>query len=265
MPETRIAELTIQYEDRGEGPTVLVLPDNIHTSAAHADEISHLAERYRVLCFDYPATGRSARQRLYPDERAVDPWGHWSDIACHLLLEIGVAEAAVLGVGGGARAALHFAGHHARLHGLRATAVVADSFLDRLDARTLHRALDARDHYCVRNAARLAEWHGEDWREVVDEDTAYLRGVADRGGYAVPDHMIRSIGCPLLLSGCLKDPLCPGLAAAYARISDRVADASIHLAGETGHPYLEHPFVWTDSLRFWSVVDPFLAAALGSD
>ena len=25
--------------------------------------------------------------------------------------------------------------------------------------------------------------HGEDWRQVVDADTLYLRGMADRGGY----------------------------------------------------------------------------------
>jgi pimeloyl-ACP methyl ester carboxylesterase len=196
----------------------------------------------------------------YADERQFDPWGWWSDIGCHLLLELGLDSAYVLGVGGGARAAMHFAGHHARLHELTALGVIADSFLADLDARALHRALDRREHYHVRYSKLLQREHGDDWREVVDAETAYLRRIADRGGYAVPDVVMNSVACPVLLTGHMKDPLTPGIAREYARLAGIIPDCSIHLAGTAGHPYIEYPWMWSNPEGFRAVADRFLAS-----
>lgn len=255
----KFADLEIFYREKGTGETLLIFPDHLHTSAAYREEIDYFAGRFHALAFDYPGRGRSTREAKYPDEQAFDLWNFWADLACHLLMELEIESCYALGVGGGARAALHFAGKQAGQHGLTALGVLADSFLADLDGRTLHRALDTREHFYVRNEKRLAAEHGEDWRQVVDGDTAVLRQIADRGGYAVHDYVLNRIPCPVLLTGHLQDPLRPGVAAEYARLAALIPQCSLYLAAGPNHPYLEHPFLRTDPATFRAVADRFLA------
>jgi pimeloyl-ACP methyl ester carboxylesterase len=260
MPRTHIAELEIHYTEQGSGETLLIFPDNLHASHAYADEIDHFSDRFHVLSFDYPGTGRSTRDVRYQDEREYDLWNFRADLACHLLMALDIDGAWTVGAGGGALAALHFAGKQARLHRLTPLGVIADSFLLRLDSRTLHRSLDTREHLYVRNAGPLAEQHGDDWRQVVDADTAFLRRMAQRGGYALPDFVLNAIPCPVLLTGSLRDPLAPGIAQAFARISGIVPDCTIHVESTSGHRYgEEHPLMWTAPELFRQVADTFLS------
>jgi pimeloyl-ACP methyl ester carboxylesterase len=103
--------------------------------------------------------------------------------------------------------------------------------------------LDTREHYYRRQHRSLAQQHGEDWRAVVDADTAFLRGLADRGGYVLPVAMLNGIPCPALLIGCLADPRTPGIAAQYARLAEQIPQCSVYLASDAGHPYIEYPFL----------------------
>ncbi len=259
MPTIDIAKQAVRYTEVGSGDTLLVFPDHLYSSQAYADEMAHFSDRFHVLSFDYPGTGRSTRDVKYQDEVAYDRWNYRADFACHLLLELGIDACTVMGAGGGALVALHFAGRQAALHEITVQGVIADSFLARMDGRTLHRALDVREHVYVRNAGALREQHGDDWREVVDADTAFLRQMADRGGYALPDFVLNAIRCPVLLTGSLQDPLTPGVAEAYARISGIVPDCSVYLASTSGHRYgEEHPLMWTDPDGFRTMSDMFL-------
>jgi valacyclovir hydrolase len=260
VPRIDIGDQELHYIEQGSGDTLVLFPDNLHASPAHVGELDHFSDRFHVLSFDYPGTGRSTREIRYQDEQQLDLWNCRADLACHLLLELGIDACTVMGTGEGALVALHFAGRQARLHRLVARAVVADSFLGRLGTRTLHRRLDAREHYYVRNAERLKEQHGPDWREVVDADTSFLRGLADRGGYDLPDSVLNSITCPVLLTGNLHDALTPGIAQEYARISALVPDCSLFLASRSGHPHgHEHPLMWTGRVWFQEVCDLFLS------
>lgn len=259
MPQTTISELDIHYADQGSGDVLLIFPENVHASPAYQGEMDYFAGRFRVLSFDYPGSGRSTREPRYEDEQALDLWNYWADLASHLLLDLGVAGCTVFGAGYGAWAALQFAGRQAKLHELAVHGVLADSFLAQVDSRTLHRALDAREHYCLRRVPWLAEQHGDDWRRVVDADTRFLRRLADRGGYAVPDFVLQSIPCPVLLSGSQHDPLTPGIAHEFARIASLIPDCSLFLASRSGHRYGdEHPLIWTAPEVFRTVVDLFL-------
>ncbi|HSJ59164.1 MAG TPA: alpha/beta hydrolase [Anaerolineae bacterium] len=258
MPTIDIAEQSIFYTDKGSGDALLILADHLHSSHAYTREIDHFAERFRVVSFDYPGTGQSTRGVKYLDEYQVDLWGFRADLACHLLMALDIGACSVLGTGGGALGALHFAGKQARQHELMTRWVIADSFLADLDGRTLHRTLDVREHYYMRRGRWLEEQHGEDWRQVVDWDTAFLREVADRGGYKVPDFVLKSIACPVLLTGHLQDPIRPGIAQEYARISGLVPDCTIYLDSSAGHPHIEQPFMWSNPARFFQIVDLFL-------
>lgn len=264
MPTIDIAEQEIYYTEKGSGDALLLFPDNLHGCLAYGEEIEYFSDRFHVLSFDYPGRGRSTREVKYEDERAFDLWNLWADFACHLLQALEVEGCYVMGTGQGALVALHFAGRQAALHGLAVRGVVADSFLAVLDRRTLHRALDRRAHYYVRNARSLQRQHGDDWRQVVDRDTAFLRRIADRGGYALPDFVLNAISCPVLLTGNLQDASTPGIAHEFARISAIVPDCSLYLASRSGHRFgEEHPFMWTAPDAFRELSDSFLARVGG--
>lgn len=259
MPMIEIADQRIHYAEEGSGDTLLVFPDNLHSSQAYADEMDHFSDRFRVLSFDYPGTGRSTRDVKYRDEWEFDLWTYRADLACHLLLALDVDACYVMGAGGGALVALHFAGRQSGLHELRALGVIADSFLANADSRALHRSLDRREHYYVRNSAALQQDHGDDWREVVDADTAFLRQMGDRGGYAIPDFVLNSIACPVVLTGSIQDPWTLAIAQEYARIAGIIPDCSVYLPNTSGHRFgEEHPLMWTDPEAFRHVSDMFL-------
>ncbi len=261
MPIIDIGEQHIYYVERGEGDVLLLFPDNVHAAAGYERELEAFSQRFRVLAFDYPGFGRSTREVKYQDEIDYDLWGYRADLACHLLLELEIEAAYALGAGLGALAALHFAGKQAPQHRITPLGLIADSFLADWDGRTLHRLLDKRDHYYRRRVKSLGQQHGEDWQAVLDADTAYLRRLADRGGYAVPDYVLNAIPCPTLLTGHLQDPLLPGLAAEFARLSALIPRCALFLAADAGHPYIEHPLMWSDPQGFRAVVERFLGPA----
>ncbi len=263
MPFIDIADIRIFYTEKGSGDPFVIFPENHLTSKAYQNEVDHFSDRFRVIAFDYPTTGQSTHAVKYPDEREVDYWGFWADLACHLLLDLDIKACYALGVGGGAMSALHFAGRQARQHRIAVKGLIADSFRADWDSRTLHRWLDVREHFYVRNEKALLEQHGEDWRAVVDEDTRYLRMLADRGGYCVQDNILNAIACPTLLMGYLQDPVLPGVAAEYARISAIIPDCSIYLSSQSHHRYLERPYMWTDTEGFRTVADLFLNRLAG--
>jgi pimeloyl-ACP methyl ester carboxylesterase len=258
MPFVDIGEIKIYYSITGAGEHLLLFPDNHLSSLAYQDNINYFSSRFTVIAFDYPFTGQSSHAIKYPDERKVDYWGFWADLACHMLIELEIERCFTLGVGGGALTALHFAGKQAPQHKLCVQGLILDSFLADWDTRTLHRWLDVREHFYVRNHKALLEQHGQDWRQVLDEDTRCLRVLADRGGYAVPDAILNAIACPTLLTGHLQDPILPGLAGEYARISSLIPDCSLFLSARANHPYLERPFMWTDPESFRAVTNLFL-------
>ncbi|MFZ5807956.1 MAG: alpha/beta fold hydrolase [Chloroflexota bacterium] len=258
MPTVALGQFQIHYTLTGQSKdTLLIFPDNLHAAQAYEQEIVQFSARYQVLAFDYPGFGQSSHEWLYSDELEVDYFGFRADLACHLLAELNLTACHVLGVGGGALAALHFAGRQAALHQLRPLSLMADSFLADFNSRALHRWLDVREHFYVRNARRLESWHGADWRALADADTRFLRGLADRGGYAIPEKFINAIPCRTLLTGHLQDPALPDIAREYARLCSLIPNCSIYLAGTAGHPTIERPFLWSNPVAFYRTAELF--------
>lgn len=263
MPIVNLGDLEIHFVEKGEGEVLLIFPDNDLAAAEYEEEITYFGRRFRAMSFDVPGTGASTRKVAFHDEIQLDPWNYRADLACHLLLALEIDTCWVLGSGFGALSALHFAGEQASLHNINVLAAVADSFLADLDLRTLHRWLDAREHYYVRRVRRMERLHGDDWRAVVDADTTSLRALANRGGYALPNRVLRGIDCPVLLSGNLRDPLTPGIAEQVARMTASLSDATIVLAGRSHHPHGdEHPWLRTAPERFRQTVDTFSEISL---
>jgi len=257
MPTIEFANLTIHYREAGKGGALLLFPDNLLAAEAYQEELKHFGKTFHAIAFDYPGNGKSDRKNLYRDEIEYDYWGFRADLACHLLLELKIDSCSTIGSGGGALAALQFAGKQAPQHKITTRGLIADSFLADWDQRKLHRYLDVREHYQVRNGQLLEKIHGEDWNNVVDQDTNWLRRIADRGGYQVTDQVLNRITCPTLLTGHLEDHTLPGLAAEYARISSLIPNCSIYLSSQSNHPYLERPFMWSDPEAFRFIADRY--------
>lgn len=259
MPTIELADIRVHFQRKGSGERLLFFPDSILTSSAYQNEIDHFSKRFEVITFDYPGTGKSTHERKYPDEQLVDYWGFWADLACHLLMALEIKRCFVIGVAGGALTALHFAGKQAQLHQIRTQGLILDSFLANWDTRTLHRWLDVREHFYVRNQENLLRQHGEDWRQVVDADTIFLRQLADHGGYVIPVSILNNVPCPTFLTGHQEDPVLPGLAEEYAHLSALIPDCSLYLSSKSNHPYIERPFMWSDTRTFRRLTDGFFS------
>lgn len=120
--------------------------------------------------------------------------------------------------------------------------------------------VDRREHFLVRHGDALRRQHGEDWRAVIDADTAFVRGLADRGGYAIGEHVLNAVRCPTLLTGSLQNDVMPGIATAFARMAGVIPDCSIYLTSTAHHCHgEEHPLMWAAPETFRDVVDRFLA------
>lgn len=262
MPIIDIFEISTYYERSGSGLPLFIFPDNLLTSQAYQAEVDHFQKRFEVITFDYPGTGKSTHDIKYPDEQEVDYWGFWADLACHLLNELQITQCFCLGIGGGAITALQFTGKQAPQHNILPLGLILDSFLADWDTRTLHRWLDVREHFYVRNQSALKDQHGQDWRQIVDRDTQILRKLAERGGYFVSDSVLNAISCPTLLTGHMSDPILPGIAQEFARISNLIPDCSLFLSSKANHPYLERPFMWTDPESCLKIADHFLSRIL---
>ncbi|GAB4331441.1 MAG: alpha/beta hydrolase [Dehalococcoidia bacterium] len=61
MPFAEVNGVTIRYEARGAGPTVLLIAPAGHPGSVWAFQVPVLAEHFRVVTFDNRATGESAR------------------------------------------------------------------------------------------------------------------------------------------------------------------------------------------------------------
>ncbi|MEE4195585.1 MAG: alpha/beta hydrolase [Anaerolineae bacterium] len=259
MPFAEIGELKIYYDRIGSGEPLVLFPDNLLASSAYQREIDHFATSFEVIAFDYPGRGKSTHATFYPDEQELDLWGFWADMACHLLQTLNLDHAYAVGIGGGAMAALHFAGNQAHQHHLKVCGVIADSFLADWDARTLHRWLDVREHYYVRNQPLLETLHGKNWRTLMDQDTDFIRRLADHGGYQVPDAFMNAITCPVLLTGHQQDHTLPNIAREYARISQLIPNCDLYLSAQRNHPFIERPYAASDSTMFLTMADLFFA------
>jgi pimeloyl-ACP methyl ester carboxylesterase len=100
----------LHHEVAGRGPDVALLHSTACDSRMWDAEFAALAERYRVLRYDFRGFGRSP---LPPED-----WSSVDDLRA-LLDEVGMERPALVGLSGGAAVALDFALEHAdRVRGL---------------------------------------------------------------------------------------------------------------------------------------------------
>lgn len=234
----------LAYRIEGDGPLLLILPGNTASSALHTGELAHFGARFRAVAPDLRGAGQSERLARWPDD--------WYQRCAHdmaaLVNHLQERECIAMGTSGGAIVALWLA----ILHPTIVRGVVADSTVAAHPPAWLHALLAART---ARSPGQVAFWqaaHGDDWPQVVEQDTAMLQSVADRGGRFFDDQL-SSIRCPVLITASLGDTLLPTVAASQLDLLAQIPDSRLFLA-KAG----DHPLLWSNAMEFRRAADAFL-------
>lgn len=250
------AGVKLYYQERGEGPAVLLINGLSQSAANWTSQVASLSERYRVITFDCRGQGRSD---LGPDALTVDT--HVEDILA-LLDHLGIERVHPVGFSHGARLALRLAAHHPhRVDRLVVTGMGAD---DGVFRRTLVRVW--------REVLRLGGVEALAWCSLTDilsqgflelhadqidvmvrttvqrNSTEGLAAMLD-GLMAYPPSLddARQVMAPTLVCSADKDPLCSEQAA------DRLAITIPHVRhvrfSNCGHTIpIEQPRRWREEV-----------------
>ena len=243
------AGLRLAWRERGSGPLLVLLPGSTASSAHHAGELEYFGRRFRAAALDLPGTGRSERRDRWPD----DWWDLGAHAAAALVDRLAAGPAVLVGSSGGGVVALLAAA----LHPASVRAVIADSTVPRYDPDFLRRAAVLRKLETPPSVAFWEHGHGEDWREVVDADSAFLERIGAAGGDPFAGRLTR-VGCPVLLTGSLGDELIGGIGEGALEIARAIPGSQVFLTREG-----KHPMIWTRPAEFRAVADAFLAALPG--
>ncbi|MFO7769194.1 MAG: alpha/beta hydrolase [bacterium] len=245
MPHFSYGDHRLFYREQGEGPLVIILPGNTASSAAHAGELKHFGQRYHAVSLDLPGTGRSDRLEEWPD----DWWMQGARAAGGLMDHLSVDRAVLMGSSGGAVIALRLALESPD----RVRGVIADSCVMRQPPEVLRREVARRRERSPETTAFWRHAHGQDWEEVVEADSALLLRLAEHGGGWF-EAELSEIGCPVLLTGGLRDTVLHEAPAQMLEMAGQIPRSELILLGQG-----DHPVMWTRPGRFRDAADSFLA------
>jgi valacyclovir hydrolase len=234
----------LHYREQGRGPLLLLLPGNSASGAHMRGELDHFMGEFHVVALDLLGTGQSERVAVWPD----DWWALAAQDAAALVEHLGGGPCIAMGTSGGAAVALLLAGSMPE----RVRAVVADSFIGRWQPRSLQ-AMVAGRLLDDAHAARFWQYgHGEDWRQVVEADSALLERLAERGGDLLGGALAQ-VSCPTLFTASLRDDLLPNVAEEACAMARQVRGSHVYLA-DSGN----HPLMWSRPEAFRRVAGCFL-------
>ena len=249
MPYFRYNNNNIHFTKTGEGPLLIIMPGNTASSAAHAGDLKHFSDRFTTAAIDFLGTGRSDRIGRWP----VNWWDEAGSQAAALVEHLGFGSASLLGVSGGAIAALSAAARFGTLF----DAVVADSFSMTFTEPMFSRnVLSERSGPDDQQKGFWAAMHGSDWADVVENDTEMIRSVVDGGGRCCSARL-QDIGCPVLLTYAEGDSFIPDAAAVAEETAAGIPDCRLLLEPGGGHP-----LIWTKPAAFYGAADGFLNEAV---
>lgn len=223
----------IHYIAKGQGDLLIILPGNSSSSRAYESQIRYFSQFFNTVSIDYLGTGYSDRISLVNENW----WRYSAEQVNALINHLGYKKAHVIGSSGGAAVAVFQAADYPE----KISSLVLDSFSLKFTLEMFwHNVLTAR-----RNPRDLMQrfWyfcHGNDWQDVIRQDTENIRKIVENGGDWLGDSPSR-VCCPSLLIGCRKDSFIPQIENDYIELSGLMKDSRIILA-EKG----DHPLIWTN-------------------
>ncbi len=225
----------IYYEDIGKGKPVIFLHGNTASSKMF-QFLLPLYSQYRVILIDFLGNGRSERLTSFPE----NVWIEWGKQTIALVEHIRTIEPhfrpSLIGTSGGAWAAINAALEVPE----KIDKVVADSFdgRDHLDPSFAQSVIKEReDAKQDENAWQFYAWcQGEDWEQVVEQDTQALISCAEKQ-LPLFATSIERLKNPLLLTGSRADSMVfSGFEQEYRKLAKILPQVQIYLFDQGDHP-----------------------------
>ncbi len=224
----------IYYKEcSGDGKPLFLLHGNTGSSAMFELLLPLYTPYFKVTLIDFLGNGKSERVQSF----AKEMWYDQGLQTIALIEHLGYEKVNLLGTSGGAYTALNAALERPSL----INKVIADSF----DGRTFHygwidgliceRAQAVQDP----QASQFYAWcQGEDWKDVVERDTAALARYV-KEDVPIFHHPLKNLSVPYLLTGTQEDELLrDDLESEYKEIIRDVGHGSLEMYREGKHPAL---------------------------
>jgi valacyclovir hydrolase len=234
----------LHHLEAGSGSLVIVLPGSTASSAIHQNDIERLKGRYRAVSLDFRGTGKSGRISVWPN----DWWQQAARDISALIAHLGYERAALIGTSGGAIVGLWCA----ILFPDQVSAVIADSVGYCLPPERLREEIANRRKYEPGAVQFWRDAHGDDWRQVIEADCAFLLEKADGGGTWYGEELAK-VRCPVLISGSLNDEFYPDLPEQAREMAQQIPEAQVFLVNGGNHP-----LIWSRADAFYRVAESFL-------
>lgn len=229
MPYFIMNDLKLHYLENGQGDLVVFLPGNTASASHYQQDLDRLSDFYRTAALDFPGTGKSTRLQDWTDEW----WQLCASCTAELIDHLCYQQAYLIGSSGGAITALLTAIQFPT----KVKAVVADSAPAKWNPDILKEILPSRNDPSADQIAFYQYGHGEDWQEVVKQDTEMLWHFAERGGDWFED-TLEKITCPVLFTGSMEDEFIPDIGKQLADMAHQVKDSRVFLTHQGGHPLM---------------------------
>lgn len=227
----------IYYTEQGNGTPLLLLHGNTASSNMFYHISDIYAKDYKVIMIDFLGHGKSDRLEAFP----TDLWYYEAEQVIAFLKEKQYNKVNLIGTSGGALVAINVALEVPEM----INKIIADSFEGErsLKAVTEYLRVERESSKQDENGRMFYNYmHGEDWENVVDNDTdAVIKHDKEIGNFF--HKSLSTLQTDILLTGSKEDEFVSFIApnffeTVYGDIIDKVGHGQMHLFEKGGHPAL---------------------------
>lgn len=225
----------VYYNEIGVGIPLLFLHGNTASSMMFSEIAERYKEHFKVILIDFLGHGKSERLQKFP----VDLWFYEAEQVIAFLREKQYSNVNLIGSSGGAFVAINVALEAPEL----VSKVIADSFEGEIAIKEFTENLlaDREQAKQDKNAQLFYQYmHGDDWEEVVDNDTmAVSRHAKEIGRF-----FHRDLSCfkpDILMTGSKQDEFVSCISSAYyekiyGEMLEKIGHGKMYLFDTGGHP-----------------------------
>lgn len=225
----------LYYNEFGTGKPLLFLHGNTASSNMYVQISDKYKQDFNVILLDFLGHGKSDRLNDFP----VDLWFYEAQQVIAFLKHKQYTDVNIIGSSGGAMVAINIALEAPEL----VSKVIADSFEGEKPNKAFTKnLLKDREHAKSDNNARnfYSYMHGDDWEQVVDNDTAaIIRHEKEIGQFF--HKPLQSLKADILLTGSREDEFMSAVSGNYLEnvykdMLQKIGHGKLHLFNSGGHP-----------------------------
>ena len=239
----------IYFEESGSGDPLVLLHGNTASSRLFGEVVSFYEKSFRVILVDFLGHGRLERVV----ELATDLWHDEAIQVIELIESQGYGKVNLLGTSGGALVALNIALERPDL----VNSVIADSFEGEKALDLVGQTIEEERAQSKLVPEMVAFWqsqHGDDWEQVVDEDTRAMKDHYEKIGNFFHKNLSELI-VPTLLTASLKDEYAElvEFQSLYPELAGQMKQGNVYLFESGGHPAMI-----SNGEKYYQVVKEFI-------